>query len=56
MMSFPFCQMHAAPFHEGAMRVITTIRVDERRDRNASMAHSVDVVEKKLAVSKAEMC
>lgn len=50
-------QMHAAPFHEGAMRVITTIRIDEQREhQEASMAHSVDVVEKKLAVSKTQMC
>lgn len=49
-------QMHAAPFREGAVRVITSIRIDERRDRQASMAHNVDVVEKKLAVSKANMC
>lgn len=49
-------KMHAAPFAEGAPRVISTIRIDERRDREASMARAVDVVERKLAVGKAEMC
>lgn len=49
-------QMHGAPFQEGAKRVITSIRVDERRDQDASMARNVERVEKKLTVSKAEMC
>jgi uncharacterized protein YqgV (UPF0045/DUF77 family) len=49
-------RMHAAPFEEGAMRVISTIRVDERHDHDASMTRSVEVTEKKLAVSKADMC
>ncbi len=49
-------KMHAAPFFQGAPRVISTIRIDERRDREASMARAVDVVERKLAVTKAEMC
>lgn len=49
-------QMHAASFKEGAMRVITSIRVDERRDRDPSMTYSVEVVEKKLSVSKADVC
>lgn len=49
-------KMHKAPFIEGAERVITTIRIDERNDREVSMKRSVELVEKKLNASKADMC
>lgn len=49
-------RMHQAPFEEGARRVITTIRLDERHDRDSTMAHHMDVVHQKLAVSKGSMC
>jgi uncharacterized protein (TIGR00106 family) len=49
-------QMHEAPFQEGARRVLTTIRIDDRRDREPDMDRSVQVVEKKLDIGKAEMC
>jgi uncharacterized protein (TIGR00106 family) len=39
-------QMHRAPFSLGAQRVLTTIRLDERRDKELRMA------EKKAAVLK----
>lgn len=49
-------QMHEAAFAEGAKRVISSVRIDDRRDREPSISHHVDVIEKKLAVSKAQMC
>lgn len=48
--------MHQAPFEEGARRVITTIRLDERQDKDSSMEHHVDTVARKLAVDKSSMC
>ncbi|WP_303674563.1 MTH1187 family thiamine-binding protein [Vampirovibrio chlorellavorus] len=49
-------RMHQAPFQEGARRVITTIRLDERSDQDNAMRHHTDVVLQKLAVSKGSMC
>jgi len=49
-------QMHEAAFSEGAKRVLSTLRIDDRRDREPSISPHVDIVEKKLAVSKAQMC
>ena len=31
-------QMHQAPFRRGALRVLTTIRLDERRDKELRIA------------------
>jgi uncharacterized protein (TIGR00106 family) len=39
---------HEAPFKAGALRVGTTIRIDDRRDKNASMEQKVKSVEEKL--------
>ena len=41
-------KMHEAPFISGASRVLTTIRVDDRRDRESTMSGKVLSVEKKL--------
>ncbi|MDF2546914.1 MAG: hypothetical protein K0R93_1812 [Anaerosolibacter sp.] len=41
-------KMHEVPFQEGALRVSTTIRIDDRRDKNASMAEKVNAVQEKL--------
>lgn len=49
-------QMHEASFEEGAKRVISTIRIDDRRDKQTDLQHQVDVVEQKLAATKADMC
>jgi uncharacterized protein (TIGR00106 family) len=49
-------RMHQAPFEEGAKRVITTIRLDERMDQDSSIQHHMDVVSQKLAVTKGSMC
>lgn len=37
-------KMHEIPFAGGAHRVVTTITIDERRDKPASMEHAVGAV------------
>ena len=41
-------RMHNQSFAEGAERVYTTIHIDERRDKPASMAQKMKSVEEKL--------
>lgn len=41
--------MHEATFGEGVMRVLTTVKIDERRDKPLSMSGKVASVLKKLA-------
>jgi uncharacterized protein (TIGR00106 family) len=41
-------RMHEVPFGEGAARVVTTLKIDDRRDKEASMAGKVRAVEEKL--------
>lgn len=41
-------RMHEQSFKEGAMRVYTSITIDERRDKPASMAQKIRSVEEKL--------
>ncbi len=41
-------QMHEQPFLAGADRVTTTIRIDDRRDKEATMQGKVAAVESKL--------
>lgn len=41
-------KMHEVPFAAGAGRVITTIRIDDRRDKERTMADKVTSVEEKL--------
>lgn len=40
--------MHEAPFRLGAMRVSTTLRIDDRRDKPLTMAGKIAAVRKKL--------
>ena len=40
--------MHEATFGEGIMRVVTTIKIDDRRDKTSSMKSKVESVQKKL--------
>ena len=40
--------MNEAIFQAGALRVGTTLKIDERRDKPASMQHKVDVVQAQL--------
>ncbi|MBM7865380.1 MTH1187 family thiamine-binding protein [Heliobacterium gestii] len=42
-------KMHEVPFAAGALRVSTTIRIDDRRDKPLSMEGKVRSVEQKLA-------
>jgi uncharacterized protein YqgV (UPF0045/DUF77 family) len=41
-------QMHRAPFTHGAQRVLTTIRIDERRDKEVRIAGKKAAVLKRL--------
>lgn len=41
-------EMHEVPFDNGAMRVVSTIRIDERRDRKLTMNGKVTSVTTKL--------
>ena len=38
--------MHEVPFNKGAMRVVTSIRIDDRRDKAANMNGKVESVRK----------
>ncbi len=40
--------MHEAPFRLGALRVSTTLRIDDRRDRPLTMAGKLEAVNEKL--------
>jgi len=40
--------MHEAIFSEGIMRVVTTVEIDDRRDKALSMKGKVESVQKKL--------
>lgn len=40
--------MHEAPFHMGALRVSTTLRVDDRRDKPVTMDGKLAAVKEKL--------
>lgn len=40
--------MHEVPFNKGAMRVATTIKIDDRRDKQGSMDQKLSSVNKKL--------
>lgn len=41
-------RLHEVPFKEGARRVSTIIRIDDRRDKSGSIAQKVKAVENKL--------
>lgn len=41
-------EMHEQPFLSGSNRVLTTVRIDDRRDRQLTMAGKVASVEKKM--------
>ena len=43
-------KMHEAVFGEGVTRVLTTIKIDDRRDKPQTMKAKVDSVNKKLQV------
>ena len=39
-------QMHEVPFSRGVSRVVTTLKIDDRRDKPATMANKVESVVK----------
>lgn len=41
-------KMHEVPFGEGAKRVSTSIRIDDRRDKASTMEQKLKAVEEKL--------
>lgn len=41
-------QMHEAAFRGGSARVVTNISIDERRDKDLTMEHSVSAVRSSL--------
>ena len=41
-------QMHRTPFAAGAVRVVTTVKIDERRDKPVTMSGKVAAVREKL--------
>ncbi|MFD3448761.1 MTH1187 family thiamine-binding protein [Microbacteriaceae bacterium 4G12] len=41
-------QMHEVPFEKGAARVATTIRIDDRRDKESTMEKKLQAVQSKL--------
>jgi uncharacterized protein (TIGR00106 family) len=41
-------EMHEVPFASGAERVSTLIRIDDRRDKNATMEQKIQAVQEKL--------
>ncbi len=43
-------KMHEAPFNKGAQRVLTTLRIDDRRDRTASIEQKKRSVREKLLI------
>jgi len=44
--------MNEAIFAAGALRVGTTLKIDERRDKPSSMQHKVDIVQEQLGVGR----
>ncbi len=41
-------KMHQAVFDAGAMRVVTTVKIDERRDKSSSMRSKVESLKREL--------
>jgi uncharacterized protein (TIGR00106 family) len=41
-------RMHQSAFEAGAVRVVTTMRIDERRDKPLTMAGKIKAVKEKL--------
>jgi uncharacterized protein (TIGR00106 family) len=41
-------RMHETPFSKGVLRVVTSIRIDDRRDREATASEKVEAVRQRL--------
>lgn len=45
-------EMHEIPFKKGAQRVLTTIKIDDRRDKKGTILSKKKAVEEKLKTKK----
>jgi len=43
-------KMHQVPFEKGALRVLTTLKIDDRRDKKGTLSGKKRAVQKKLGV------
>jgi len=43
-------KMHQAPFKKGALRVLTTLKIDDRRDKKGTLEGKKKAVQEKLRV------
>jgi uncharacterized protein (TIGR00106 family) len=43
-------KMHQVPFKKGALRVLTTLKIDDRRDKKGTLSGKKRAVESKLTV------
>ena len=43
-------KMHREPFKKGALRVVTTLRIDDRRDKKGTLSAKKRAVRRKLGV------
>jgi len=41
-------RMHEVPFRSGALRVVTTLKIDDRRDKKGTLSGKKQAVQKKL--------
>ena len=48
-------QMHEVPFDKGVLRVVTTLKIDERRDELLTMAGKVESVLKRRRANKGKL-
>ena len=47
-------KMHQSAFDAGAMRVVTTVKIDERRDKASSMVGKVEAVKRELGLIRSK--
>ena len=45
-------KMHQAPFRKGALRVLTTLKIDDRRDKKGTLKGKKRAVEEKLRTGR----
>jgi uncharacterized protein (TIGR00106 family) len=45
-------ELHRAPFAKGAKRVVTTIKIDDRQDKQLNMEGKIEAVHKRLREMK----
>lgn len=48
-------RMHEAPFKKGVSRVLTTLKIDDRRDKKGTLSGKKSAVENKLRVRSSEL-